>query len=127
MLLQFRQSPGVLPACRHILGHSASVEARFHAACALREGLLREWASLPVEERAGLRTYVLQYVLVHGAEPQLQVVRSILQGTLAVMLKRGWMDADDQARAAFFQVCTCACAAATIIAATAQLLSWQPG
>jgi hypothetical protein len=49
---------------------------------------------------------VLQYVLLHSAEPQLQVVRSILEGTLAVMLKRGWMDADDQARAAFFQVRT---------------------
>ncbi len=105
MLLQFRRSPGVLPACRHILEHSASAEARFHAACALREAVLREWASLPAEERTALRTYVLQYVLHHAAEPQLQVVRSILQGTLAVMLKRGWMDADEQARAAFFQVC----------------------
>jgi len=104
VLLQFRRSPGVLPACRHILEHSGSAEARFHAACALREGLLREWASLPAEERTALRTYVLQYVLLHAAEPQLQVVRSILQGTLAVMLKRGWMEADDAARAAFFQV-----------------------
>lgn len=104
VLLQFRRSPGVLPACRHILEHSASAEARFHAACALREAVLREWASLPAEERTALRTYVLQYVLHHADEPQLQVVRSILQGTLAVMLKRGWMDADEQARAAFFQV-----------------------
>lgn len=103
VLLQFRRSPGVLPACRHILEQSGSAEARFHAACALREGVLREWASLPAEERTGLRSYVLQYVLHHAAEPQLQVVRSILQGTLAVMTKRGWMDADAQARAAFFQ------------------------
>lgn len=118
MLLQFRRSPGVLPACRHILEQSGSAEARFHAACALREGMLREWASLPVEERTALRTYVLQYVLHHAAEPQLQVVRSILEGTLAVMLKRGWMDADDHARAAFFQVCwTSAAAPATATAA----------
>jgi hypothetical protein len=103
----------VLPACRHILEQSGSAEARFHAACALREGMLREWASLPVEERTGLRTYVLQYVLHHAAEPQLHVVRSILEGTLAVMLKRGWMDADDQARAAFFQVCWTSAAAAS--------------
>lgn len=105
VLLQFRRSPGVLPACRHILEQSASAEARFHAACALREAVLREWASLPAEERTALRTYILQYVLLHAAEPQLHVVRSILEGTLAVMLKRGWMDADEQARAAFFQVC----------------------
>lgn len=104
VLLQFRRSPGVLPACRHILEHSPSAEARFHAACALREAVLREWASLPAEERTALRTYVLQYVLVHAPEPQLHVVRSILQGALAVMLKRGWMEADEQGRAAFFQV-----------------------
>jgi hypothetical protein len=104
VLLQFRSSPGVLPACRHILEHSTSCEARFHAACALREGLLREWASLTDAERQALRMYLLQYVLVHAAEPQLQVVRSILQGTLAVMLKRGWMELSSEGRAAFFQV-----------------------
>lgn len=104
MLLQFRRSHGVLPACRHILEHSGSADARFHAACALREGLLREWASLPAGDRAGLRSYLLQYVLVHAGEPQLQVVRSILQGTLAVLLKRGWMEVDDEGRAAFFLV-----------------------
>eukprot|EP00775_Hariotina_reticulata_P007177 gene7177-7391_t len=103
VLLQFRRSPGVLAACRHILEHSASCEARFHAACALREGLLREWASHTDAERQALRTYLLQYVLVHAAEPQLQVVCSILQGTLAVMLKRGWVDLAPEGRAAFFQ------------------------
>jgi hypothetical protein len=104
VLLQFRRTAGVLPACRHILEKSVSAEARFHAACALREAVLREWVTLPAEERTGLRTYILQYVLHHAAEPQLQVVRSILEGTLAVMLKRGWLDVDAQARAAFFQV-----------------------
>lgn len=34
----------------------------------------------------------------------LQVVRSILQGTLAVMLKRGWIETTQDGRAAFFQV-----------------------
>lgn len=104
VLLQFRRSPSILPACRHILEHSGSAEARFHAACALREALLREWASLTAEDRNGLRTYLMQYVLAHAAEPQLQVVRSILEGTLAVMLKRGWLDTTPEGRAAFFQV-----------------------
>lgn len=104
VLLQFRRSPGSLPACRHILEASGSAEARFHAACTLREALLREWATHTPEERASLRTYLLQYVLHHAAEPQLAVVRSILQGTLAVMLKRSWVDTAPEARAAFFQV-----------------------
>lgn len=50
MLLQFRQSARPLPACRHLLEHSASLEARFHAACTLREALVREWAVLSAEE-----------------------------------------------------------------------------
>lgn len=103
-LLQFRRSSGILPACRHILEHSHNAEARFHAACALREALLREWATHTAEERNALRTYLLRYVLVHAAESQLHVVRSILEGTLAVMLKRGWMETSPEARAAFFQV-----------------------
>jgi hypothetical protein len=104
VLLQFRRSPGSLPACRHILEASGNAEARFHAACTLREALLREWATHTPEERASLLTYLLQYVLHHAAEPQLAVVRSILQGTLAVMLKRSWVDTAPEARAAFFQV-----------------------
>lgn len=104
MLLQFRRSPGSLPACRHILEASGSAEARFHAACTLREALLREWATHTEEERGSLRSYLLQYVLHHAGEPQLQVVRAILQGTLAVMLKRSWLDTPPEARAAFFQV-----------------------
>ncbi|KAF8068447.1 xpo4 [Scenedesmus sp. PABB004] len=103
VLLQFRRSPGTLPACRHILETSGSAEARFHAACTLREAALREWASHSEAERAALRSYVLRYVLGHAGEPALGVVRAILQGTLAVLLKRGWVDADPAARAAFFQ------------------------
>lgn len=103
VLLQFRRSPGSLPACRHILEASGSAEARFHAACTLREALLREWATHTEEERGSLRSYLLQYVLHHAGEPQLQVVRAILQGTLAVMLKRSWLDTPPEARAAFFQ------------------------
>jgi hypothetical protein len=50
VLLQFRHSPRPLPACRHLLDHSPLVEARFHAACTLREALVREWAVLSPEE-----------------------------------------------------------------------------
>eukprot|EP00879_Flechtneria_rotunda_P026714 GHRR01028535.1.p1 GENE.GHRR01028535.1~~GHRR01028535.1.p1 ORF type:complete len:147 (+),score=40.35 GHRR01028535.1:152-592(+) len=104
VLVQFRRSSGSLPACQYILDRSGSIDARFHAACAMREGVLREWATHTAAERDALKTYVLQYVLMHAAEPQLQVVRSTLQGTLAVMLKRGWMEVPEDSRTAFFQV-----------------------
>ena len=46
VLLQFRQSPRPLEACRHILQHSHSAEAKFHAASTMREAVTREWASM---------------------------------------------------------------------------------
>ena len=39
VLLQFRKSPRPLAACRQLLDCSPYVEARFHAACTLREAL----------------------------------------------------------------------------------------
>lgn len=66
VLLQFRNSQRPIPACQHILQHSHSVEARFHAACTLREALIREWASLLPEEVLQLRTYLLQYSMHHA-------------------------------------------------------------
>ncbi len=50
VLLQFRQSSRPVAACRQLLDHSSVVEARFHAACTLREALIREWAALSHEE-----------------------------------------------------------------------------
>jgi hypothetical protein len=66
VLLQFRNSQRPIPACQHILQHSHNVEARFHAACTLREALIREWASLLPEEVLQLRTYLLQYSMHHA-------------------------------------------------------------
>ena len=50
VLLQFRQSPRPLPACRHLLDRSLMVEARFHAACTLKDALVREWPTLGEDE-----------------------------------------------------------------------------
>lgn len=102
-MLSFRRSPGVMPAARHILETSSSTDARFHAACALREAMLREWASHAPEERSGLRSYLLSYVLAHAGAPSLGVVNAAIAGALAVSLKRGWMEAPDS-RGSLFQV-----------------------
>ena len=50
ILLQFRQSARPLAACRHLLDHSTVAEARFHAACTVREALIREWVCLSPDE-----------------------------------------------------------------------------
>ncbi|GLC45912.1 hypothetical protein PLESTM_001800600 [Pleodorina starrii] len=94
VLLQFRSSPGVLQACRHILDRSHSLDARFHAAAALREAVVREWAALGTEGRTALRSYLMSYLVAHAEEPAMQVVRSSLMSALAVLLKRGWLEGE---------------------------------
>lgn len=102
-LLQLRQSPRPQAVCQHILAHSTMLDARFHAACTLREAVIREWALMNAEELASLQTYLLQYALHHCTEPGMQVVTAILLATLAVTLKRSWGDLAPEQRAAFFQ------------------------
>ncbi|KAI8465199.1 MAG: hypothetical protein J3K34DRAFT_461526 [Monoraphidium minutum] len=105
VLLQFRRSaaPVASSSCRFILERSQSVEARFHAACTLREAVVREWASQAPDQIAQIRSYALAYAAHHAAEPALGVVRAALNGAAAVMLKRGWGEMTPEARAAFFQ------------------------
>ncbi|KXZ52946.1 hypothetical protein GPECTOR_8g320 [Gonium pectorale] len=74
VLLAFRSTPGLalLAACRHILDRSRSLDARFHAAAALREGLVRDWAALSPEDRTALRSYLMSYLIAHCEEPGMQ-------------------------------------------------------
>ena len=63
VLLAFRSSPEAIPACKHILEHSASDMARFQAAITLREAALREWPLMSPADRSALQSYVLQLIL----------------------------------------------------------------
>jgi hypothetical protein len=103
VLLQFRQSSRPFAACQHILAHSHSWEAKFHAACTIREALVREWALLSPSDLSSLQAYILQYVLQHAADTSLSAVRSTLTGAYAVMVKRGWGDLSYEAKGAVFQ------------------------
>ncbi|GLI66389.1 hypothetical protein VaNZ11_010181 [Volvox africanus] len=95
VLLQFRSSPGVLQACRHILDRSHSLDARFHAAAALREAVVREWAALGPDGRSALRSYLMSYLVSQAEDPAMQVVRSSLISALAVLLKRSWLELEE--------------------------------
>lgn len=63
VLLQFRNSPEALPACKHILERSHSDMARFQAAITLREAALREWPLMAPADRLALSSYILQLIL----------------------------------------------------------------
>ncbi|GIL93321.1 hypothetical protein Vretifemale_20725, partial [Volvox reticuliferus] len=95
VLLQFRSSAGVLQACRQILDRSHSLDARFHAAAALREAVVREWAALGPDGRTVLRSYLMSYLVAHAEDPAMQVVRASLVSALAVLLKRSWLELEE--------------------------------
>eukprot|EP00798_Chlamydomonas_sp_ICE-L_P020913 gene20913-27759_t len=102
VLLQFRSSLSPIAACRHILEHG-SVDAKFYAACTLREAVIREWTTMGAEEVRNLRSYMLQYALYYAADAGSNIVRSTLVAAIALMLKRGWRGEEEAVRAAFFQ------------------------
>jgi hypothetical protein len=89
--LEFRRSPHALAACRHILETSAVIEAQFQAAATLRDAALRDWNALPPTERARLRQFCLHLILQKQPPPP-PVVASQITSTLAVLLKRAWLD-----------------------------------
>ncbi len=169
-LHEFQTSRGSIPACQHILQHSRMEHARFHAALTLRQAALRDWPLLSPTARAGLLMFLMQHLFgcvfccsttercsgcQHGARGSHFVGRheggrslsgKQLVATLAVLLKRGWLDMSQQQRHHFFQVshqCNITAAgrrrAATVphgskyapcaeheLAATGKLLKWLP-
>jgi hypothetical protein len=68
----------------------------------LREGVLRDWVALSVEERRAVAKYGLHYVLnKQSSAPPPQFVTAQLLATSASVLKRGWVE-DAAAFEAFF-------------------------
>jgi hypothetical protein len=103
-LLAFRASAAPIAACRHILQRSRLPDARFQAACTLREALVRDWAALQGGgELGGLRDFLLDGVLAAAAEPGAAAVRATLASALAIMLKRSWEEQSAESRAGFLQ------------------------
>ncbi len=58
----------------------------FESAGLIKEGLIREWDQLSKEEVAGLRAYLLQYVIGHVALSG--YVRERLVQVVAIIVKR---------------------------------------
>ena len=67
------------------------IEACFQAAATLRDAALRDWAALPPQERTSLRQFCLHLVLVKTPPPP-PIVASQIVSTLAVLLKRAWLE-----------------------------------
>ncbi|DBA87589.1 TPA: hypothetical protein ACH3X1_004612 [Trebouxia sp. C0004] len=100
-LLAFRNSDAPIDVCQLVLQSSSSEQAKFQAAVTLRDAAVRQWAIMSRADQRALRGYVLHYVLRHTSKHS-DLVQKQLTGTVAVLLKRGWVDESSEERHAFF-------------------------
>ncbi|AEE86877.1 exportin-4 protein [Arabidopsis thaliana] len=65
-ILSLHQSPQPYKACRYILENSQVANARFQAAAAIRKSAIREWSFLATDDKGGLISFCLGYVMQHA-------------------------------------------------------------
>jgi hypothetical protein len=111
-IVAFRQCTNALPASLHVLQHSASADACFHAALALRIGALESWPRLPLAERKQLREWACTHALQRGGSQARQAAGGVETALLkavvalhAVLLKRLWVDLQTEEQHHVLAVC----------------------
>ncbi|GJP30141.1 hypothetical protein CLOM_g22612 [Closterium sp. NIES-68] len=110
-LLELRKSPHALQACTHILDNSRNPVACFQAAATLQQVVLRDWPRIPTADHTSLHRYCVDHIVGRAAareEAQGQAgggdafVEHKMVGVLAVLVKRAWLDVDDNYKSDLF-------------------------
>lgn len=100
-LLSLSQSPRPYRTCQFILENSQSPNARFQAAGAIRDAGIREWGLLEADDRRGLISFCLCFIMKHANSPE-GYVQVKVASVAAQLLKRGWLDFTASEKEAFF-------------------------
>ncbi|XP_031282100.1 exportin-4 [Pistacia vera] len=100
-ILALCQSPQPYKACQFILENSQVTNARFQAAAAIRDAAMREWAFLTADDRRGLISFCLCFVMQHACSPE-GYVQAKVSSVAAQLIKRGWLDLSASEKEAFF-------------------------
>ncbi|KAI3470688.1 hypothetical protein Pfo_027351 [Paulownia fortunei] len=100
-LLSLSQSPRPYKACQFILENSQLANARFQAAGAIRDAAIREWGFLEADDRRGLISFCLCFIMKHANTPEGYVLVKVAS-VAAQLLKRGWLDFTAAEKEAFF-------------------------
>ncbi|KAF9166321.1 Exportin-4 [Actinomortierella ambigua] len=90
VLLEFKNSPNIVPVCQYILEHSKQPQVQFHAASGITGAIVREYGLYQKQDIRNLQNYLVAYNLNH---PGLVfwVSKQIYQA-IAVISKRGWLE-----------------------------------
>ncbi len=115
VLLAFRRSANVLPVCQYILDNTTSPAVQFQVAIALREVSVRDYSLLSADEVEALKGYLLNFVysrptwvlclcnriglqLTFNEHSLENYVRDTLISAITVVIKRGWLDDNEEKR-----------------------------
>ncbi|KAL6501830.1 hypothetical protein OROGR_026963 [Orobanche gracilis] len=99
-LLSLSQSSRPYRTCQFILENSQLPNARFQAAGAIRDAGIREWAFLEADDRRGLISFCLCFIMKHANSPE-GYVQAKVASVAAQLLKRGWLDFTASEKEAF--------------------------
>ncbi|KAJ7978174.1 Exportin-4 [Quillaja saponaria] len=100
-ILSLCQSPQPYEACKFILENSQVANARFQAAAAIRDAAIREWGFLTADDKRGLISFCLSFVMQHASSPD-GYVQAKVSSVAAQLMKRGWLDFTTAEKEAFF-------------------------
>ncbi|XP_044482396.1 exportin-4 isoform X2 [Mangifera indica] len=100
-ILALCQSPQPYKACQFILENSQVANARFQAAAAIRDAAMREWPFLTADDRRGLISFCLCFVMQHACSPD-GYVQAKVSSVAAQLMKRGWLDFTASEKETFF-------------------------
>ncbi|ESQ49637.1 hypothetical protein EUTSA_v10019943mg [Eutrema salsugineum] len=100
-ILSLHQSPQPYKACRFILENSQVASARFQAAAAIQEAAIREWSFLSTDDKGGLISFCLGYVMQHANASEGYVLSKV-SSVAAQLMKRGWLEFTPGEKEVFF-------------------------
>ncbi|KAL2661530.1 hypothetical protein AAZX31_03G230100 [Glycine max] len=91
VILSLGQSSQPYKTCQFILENSQVATARFQAAAAIREAAIREWGFLSADDKRGLISFCLCYVMQHASSPD-GYVQAKVSSVATQLMKRGWLE-----------------------------------
>ncbi|KAK7285878.1 hypothetical protein RJT34_20662 [Clitoria ternatea] len=91
VILSLGQSSQPYKTCQFILENSQVPTAKFQAAAAIREAAIREWGFLSSDDKRGLISFCLCYVMQHASSPD-GYVQAKVSSVASQLMKRGWLE-----------------------------------